>query len=75
MTRTNEQRIVIGNCAGHHWWGQADLEVVYHCRRGLEFGYYHVRKRLVDRAAFNYDPTMGWERDCWFEWPRAEEER
>lgn len=61
-------RIEIGNVAGHHFHGQADLEIVCHCRRGDQRGYYHRRKRLVDRAAFNYDPNLGWEVDVWFEW-------
>lgn len=54
--------------AGHHFHGQADLEVVRHCQRGSERGYLHSRKRLVDRAAFQYDPRLGWETDRWFEW-------
>ena len=60
--------ITIGPVAGHHFHGQADLEVVRHCRRGGERGYYHVRKRLVDRRAFAYDARLGWEADRWFEW-------
>ena len=87
MTAQRE-RIEIGNCAGHHFHGQADMEVVYHCRRGTSpaspilyyargeaelDGYYHVRTRLVDRAAFDYDPRLGWETDRWFEWPDGQE--
>lgn len=60
--------IVIGNPAGHHFHGQADLEVVYHCVKGDQKGYFHCRKRLVDRAAFNYDARLGWLTDRWFEW-------
>ena len=61
-------RITIGNSAGHHFHDNADLEVVYHCTVGAKRGYFHVRKRLVNRAAFEYDPTMGWEIDRWIEW-------
>lgn len=64
-TRT---RIIIGPPAGHHFWGQADLEVVFHCRRGAVEGFYHVRRWLVNRAAFAYDPRLGWAVDRWFEW-------
>jgi hypothetical protein len=62
-------RIIIGEVAGHHFYGQADLKVVFWCRKGSTDGFYHVRKRLVNRAAFNYDPRLGWEVDRWFEWP------
>lgn len=65
---TERHAITIGPAAGHHFHGQADLEIVNHCKRGEQSGYYHRRKRLVDRAAFNYDPTMGWETDRWFTW-------
>lgn len=65
---SNGPTITIGNCAGHHFHGQADLEVVKHCTRGTQRGYYHQRKRLVDRKAFAYDPRLGWETDRWFEW-------
>lgn len=61
-------KIVIGASAGHHFHGQADLEVVYHCSKGEIKGYYHCRKRLVNRAAFNFDPSLGWSIDRWFEW-------
>lgn len=62
--RDTEQRIIIGNVAGHCFHGQADLEVVRHCRDRLAFGHYHVRKRLLDG---------GWEVDRWFDWPRGRE--
>ena len=64
----HRERIKIGNSAGHHFFGDADLQVSYHCSRGQETGYYFKRKRLVDRAAFDYDPRLGWEVDRWFEW-------
>lgn len=56
---SNGPTITIGNCAGHHFHGQADLEVLKHCTRGTQRGYYHQRKRLVDRKAFAYDPRFG----------------
>lgn len=62
------RRIIIGSVVGQHFHGNADLEVVHYCLRGSDRGYYHVRKRLVDREAFNYDPRLGWEVDRWFEW-------
>ena len=61
-------KIEIGAVAGHHFWGQADLQIARHCRCGDRRGYFISRKRLVDRAAFNYDPRLGWETDHWFEW-------
>jgi hypothetical protein len=61
-------RIEIGNCAGHHWHGQADLLVVRHATCGNRRGYRMTRTRLVGRAAFEYDPRLGWETDVWFEW-------
>lgn len=65
--------ITIGATAGHHFHGQADLQVAKHAERTtadgkVESGFFMVRKRLVDRAAFNYDPCLGWEIDRWFEW-------
>lgn len=65
--------ITIGSPAGHHFHGQADLELVNHVTRTLpdgkqERGYLHRRKRLRDRQAFEYDPRLGWECDVWFEW-------
>jgi hypothetical protein len=60
--------IHFGEMAGHHFHGEADLQVAQHCRRGNEYGYYHVRTRLVDRDAFECDPQMGWEVDRWFQW-------
>lgn len=61
-------KIKIGNIAGHHFHGTADLEVRRHCICGDKKGYFCIRKRLVDRVAFNYDPRLGWEIDKWFEW-------
>lgn len=58
--RTSEQRIVIGYLAGHCFHGKGDIQVARHCRRGQEFGYYHVRQRLM--------PDGSWEIDRWFEW-------
>lgn len=58
-----------GPVAGHHFHGQADLQVAYHVTDDHgNYGYLHVRKRLVDRAAFDYDPRLGWEVDRWFQW-------
>jgi len=65
--------IHIGNCAGHHFHGQADLEVVRHCTTTSgKKGFFHHRHRLRDRAAFNYHPSLGWENDYWFSWPSAD---
>jgi len=63
-----KQGIHIGGTAGHHFHGQADLEVVKHCTHGNRKGYFHSRKRLVNRDAFNYHPSLGWETDRWFTW-------
>jgi len=63
-----KNKIAIGNTAGHHFHGQSDLEVVKHCTLGKKKGFYHIRKRLVNRAAFNFNPRLGWEIDRWFEW-------
>jgi hypothetical protein len=70
---TRKARITIGNQAGWRFKGQADLVVAYHCERKwsdgrIEHGFFVRRKWLVDRAAFNYDPTLGWATECWFEW-------
>ncbi len=62
-------RFQIGPTAGHHFNGQADLTVAKHVQCGKRKGFFCTRKRLVDRAAFNYDPLLGWEVDRWFEWP------
>lgn len=64
--------ITLGPIAGHHFHGQADLQVARHVTCGEKRGYLMVRKRLVDRAAHNYDPQLGWETDRWFEWEGAE---
>jgi hypothetical protein len=61
-------KITIGASAGHHFNGQADLTVVRHCSRGSEHGLMFTRKWLADRAAYNYDPRLGWAVDRWFEW-------
>ena len=61
--------IRIGNVAGWTFRGQADLEVAHHCTDGHRNGFYVIRKRLVDREAFAYDPHLGWELDKFFEWP------
>lgn len=61
----------IGETAGHHL-RPADMTVAKHVTcRGVH-GYLVSRKRLRDRAAFNRDPTQGWEIDRWFEWPNGE---
>jgi hypothetical protein len=70
--RKTEARIIIGAIAGHHFHGRADMQAARHCFRGLHHGYFMVRKRLRNRAAFNYDPTLGWEIDRWFEWDETE---
>jgi hypothetical protein len=64
--------IRIGSVAGHHFHGRAELEVVYHCKRGADTGFYHVRKRIANWDAYEYDHTLGWEIDRWFEWEAAE---
>lgn len=69
LTPRPQTRIRIGSVCWHRFDGQGILHVAYHCRRDLEFGFYHVRKSLRDRSAFDYDPIMGWEYDRWFEWP------
>lgn len=66
-------KIEIGNVAGHHFHGQADLQVARHCRCGARTGFFMTRKRLVNRAAFEYDPLLGWETDHWFEWHDTKE--
>ena len=65
MTRT---QIQIGEVAGSHFRGLADLQIAFHATCGDRRGYMLRRRRLVDRAAYNYDPTLGWETDIWFEW-------
>lgn len=66
--RKTKPRIAIGEIAGQHFHGPADLQVARHCVRGSRHGFFMVRKRLRNRAAFNYDLTLGWEIDRWFEW-------
>lgn len=60
--------ITIGEVAGHHFHGQGDLQIARHAACGEKRGYLMVRTRLVDRAAFDYDPQLGWQADRWFEW-------
>jgi len=68
--------IKIGALAGHHFHGQADLQVAYWCKDGKgREGFYMRRKRLVNRAAFNYDPKLGWQTDRWFEWFKSDEKQ
>ena len=67
-SQANRPTIVLGACAGHHFWGEGDLEVVRHCTQGDRRGYFHTRKWLANRAAFNYDARLGWAYDRWFEW-------
>lgn len=65
------RRMIVGNSAGHSL-KPSDLTVAKHVTcRGTE-GFLMTRKWLRDRAAFDYDPTMGWEIDRWFEWPNGE---
>ncbi len=56
---------------GSHFHGPADVEIVFYCTdsRGRS-GRYHVRIKLRDRAAFDYDPRLGWEYDRFFTWDR-----
>lgn len=67
-------KIIIGELAGHHFHGQADLSVARHATRiddhgsVVSQGFLIVRKRLVNRSAYDYDPTFGWETDQYFEW-------
>lgn len=61
-------KIEVGSVAGHHFHGQADLQVAYHVSCGARKGYLMKRRRLVNRQAFMYDPSMGWETDIWFDW-------
>ena len=76
MANPNNSRIVIhrDRSAGHHFNGQADLTVSFHCERVdssgevLERGFFCVRKWLSSRAAFNYDPNLGWAKEHWFRW-------
>ena len=61
---------------GNAWWRfgkDGSLAVAYHVTRTysdgrIERGYLFKRKWLADRAAFDYDPTMGWAKEHWFEW-------
>lgn len=62
------QRITIGAVAGHHFNGQADMTLARHATCGSRSGFFLTRTWLADRAAYNYDPTMGWAHDRWFEW-------
>ena len=66
--------IQLGEVAGHHFAGQADLIVSRHAKCGERRGYLVSRKRLVNRAAFDCDPRLGWEVDRWFEWTDEKEE-
>lgn len=67
-------KIIIGETAGHSFLGNADLVVSRHATRVddngrvIERGFRVGRKRLVDREAFNANPTCGWEVDIWYEW-------
>jgi hypothetical protein len=65
--------IQIGSIAGHHFCGPADLVVAHHATRGTQSGFRMTRKRLRDRAAFAYDPQLGWEVDVWFDWSEGDE--
>ena len=51
--------------------GRPTCRFAYHAKCGEQCGYLMKRKRLVDRAAFNYDPNLGWEKDIWFEWEKG----
>lgn len=72
--------IKIGNVAGSRFLGsraEDGFMVTRHATHGERIGFFHVCKRLVNRAAFNYDPRMGWEYDRWFTWkdpPTPEQE-
>jgi hypothetical protein len=62
------RQFVIGNPAGHSL-KTSDLTVYRHVTCRGTAGLLATRKWLRDRAAFNYDPSMGWEIDRWFIWP------
>lgn len=60
--------------AGGGFRGKSELVLAYQAKRiypdgRVEKGYLVKRKWLCDRVAFNYDPTMGWAYEFWFEWP------
>ena len=71
-------KIAIGNNAGHAFRKRADLQIAYHATRiysdgRIENGYFFKRKWLADRAAYDYDPRMGWAYEHWFEWLKVSE--
>ena len=69
--------IAIGNNAGGGFQKDGSLQCAYHAMRTyrdgrIEKGYFVKKKWLADRAAFNYDPTMGWAYEHWFQWPDSD---
>jgi len=71
--KTTKRGFIIGNVAGHHFNGNSDMSLAYHATRidsggKVTHGYFVRRKWLENRAAFNYDPTMDWAYEHWFEW-------
>lgn len=72
--KAGRKRIVVGNKAGGGFQTDGSLVVAYHATRHFpcgrtESGYFIKRKWLANRSAFNYEPTMGWAYEHWFEWP------
>lgn len=61
-------KFVIGESAGYHFNGQADLTVARHVTCGSRQGVFLTRKWLYDRKAYEYDPRLGWAVEHWFEW-------
>lgn len=47
--------------AGHHFYGEGDLSVAYHCTYGKRQGIYCERVKFIDGE------KVTWDR--WFEWP------
>ena len=73
----NLASISIGNGAGGGFHKDGSLVLSYHATRTYsdgrtEAGFFVKRKWLVDRAAHNYCPTMGWAKEHWFEWSEAD---
>lgn len=70
MPDTTDRKFRIGNSAGH-CLKPADITVARHVScRGVD-GFFVTRKWLANRAAYNYDPSMGWAMEQWFEWPNG----
>jgi len=72
-TLPNKTLISIGGNAGGGFQKDGSLQVAYHATRTyrdgrVEKGFFVKKKWLANREAFNYDPTMGWAYEHWFEW-------